>query len=128
MVSMPRKLKNKLPPLPIGNETFGNRLARIRKERGFTQVDLAHKIGINQALISAYECGIARMNAEMILRIALVLGVSTDLLLGLEKSPQAEKKISRKVLRRMEKIEALPPHHQRYLFTMMDTYLKGINA
>ena len=46
--------KTKQPPLMIGNETFGQRLARIRKEKGYTQVELAEKIGIIQVLISDY--------------------------------------------------------------------------
>ena len=38
---MPRKSRLKLPPLDLGKETFGQRLTRLRKERGYTQVTLA---------------------------------------------------------------------------------------
>jgi DNA-binding XRE family transcriptional regulator len=38
-----------------GQETLGRRIARLRKERGYTQVELAEKIGIIQVLISDYE-------------------------------------------------------------------------
>lgn len=37
---------------------MGQCLARLRKERGYTQVDLAKKIGIIQTLISDYELDI----------------------------------------------------------------------
>ena len=53
-----------LPPLDYGNEPVGQRLARLRKERGFTQVDLAQKIGIIQSLVSDYETDRLRLTAE----------------------------------------------------------------
>ena len=39
---MPKILK--LPPLDLGHETIGRRLARVRKERGVTQVELAYEL------------------------------------------------------------------------------------
>jgi len=35
--------------------TFGQRLVRLRKERGCTQVELAERLGIIQSLISDFE-------------------------------------------------------------------------
>ena len=40
---MPRVSRLKLPPIPA-KESIGERVARIRKERGFTQVELAEKL------------------------------------------------------------------------------------
>ena len=54
-MSMPRGSKLKLPPLYLGKETIGKRIARLRKERGYTQVELAEKMNIIQTLISDYE-------------------------------------------------------------------------
>ena len=62
---MPRKRTQELPPLDFGNETVGQRLARVRKERGYTQVELAKKIGITQTLVSDYETDRLRLSAEM---------------------------------------------------------------
>lgn len=53
----------------------------FRKERGFTQKELAEKTDLTQTLASDYERGKLRLNAEMILRFATALEVSTaDLL------------------------------------------------
>ena len=52
---MPQVSKLKLRPLEYGNETLGQRIARIRKERGYTQVELAQRIGIIQSIVSAIE-------------------------------------------------------------------------
>jgi ribosome-binding protein aMBF1 (putative translation factor) len=43
---MPKVSKLKLPPLDLGEETLGQRIARLRKGRGISQVELAGKIGI----------------------------------------------------------------------------------
>ena len=78
---MPRVSRLKLPPLDPGGETLGERVARLRKERGYTQVELADKIGIIQTLVSAIENNVLKLSAEMAVRFALALGVSTDELL-----------------------------------------------
>jgi transcriptional regulator with XRE-family HTH domain len=51
--------------LELGEETTGQRIARIRKERGYTQNELAERIGTIQALVSDYERDKLRLNAEM---------------------------------------------------------------
>jgi transcriptional regulator with XRE-family HTH domain len=126
MIAMPRPSKLKLPPLDLGRETFGERLARIRKERGYTQVELAEKVGLIQALISDYEHDKLRLHAEMVVRLAQGLGVSADELLGLKGTKNGNgHRPKRRVLRRIEQIEALPPRDQRPLLRTIDAYLKG---
>jgi len=60
--------------LDFGGETLGQRLARLRKQHGFTQVELAEKVGITQVLISAYETDRACFAVEMAVRFAMTLG------------------------------------------------------
>jgi transcriptional regulator with XRE-family HTH domain len=120
---MPKRLK--LPPLDFGNETLGQRLARVRKERGYTQVELAEKIGIIQSLISDYETDRLRLTAEMAVRFALALDVSTDELLHPKAKKKNGKKPSLKIARRMEQIEKLPPRQQTVVLTALDSILRG---
>jgi transcriptional regulator with XRE-family HTH domain len=110
-------------------ETFGQRLARLRKERGFTQVEIAERVGIIQALVSDYELDKLRLNAEMVVRFATALEISTDELL----KPQGSKaplrrKPSLRMLRRLEKIESLPASQQSTLLKTIDTFLRGAVA
>ncbi len=121
---MPRKSTLKLPPIAY-QESIGQRLARIRKERGHTQVELAEKVGTIQGLISDYENDKLRLSADMAVRFALALSVSTDELLHPGVKKQAGKKHSRKVLRRMEEIEKLPPRQQTVVLTALDSILRG---
>jgi transcriptional regulator with XRE-family HTH domain len=74
---MPRKSKLKLPPIDLGSESLGQRIARLRKEKGYTQVELAKKMGIVRVLVSDYERERIRPHYEMIIRLALALDVTT---------------------------------------------------
>ena len=124
---MPQKSKLQLPPLELGNESLGQRLARFRKEKGYTQVELADKIGLIQTIISDYERDRTRIYPEMMARFALALNVTTDELLGLQDRPALDKdgKLDLKILRRVKKIQALPQTQQKTLFRTIDTFLKG---
>ena len=109
-------------PVPQGRETLGQRLARLRKERGFTQKELALKTGLIQALI--YERDKLRLNAEMILRFTAALEITTAGLLQ-PGGPKPARKPSRKVLRRLEQMEALPSPQQSVLLKTIDTFLEN---
>ncbi len=123
---MPQKAKYKLPPLNLGEETLGERISRLRKEKGYTQTDLAKSIGITQVLVSDYERTRIRPHYEMIIRFAIALEVTTDELLDLTKSKAAAKKPSLKILRRLNKIEGLPSSQQRALLQTIDAFIKGV--
>lgn len=123
---MPKPSKLALPPLPPSDETPGQRLARLRRERGFTQVELAEKTGLVQTLVSDYERGKLRLNAEMILRFATALEVSTDDLLQPSAGSKSQRKPSRRVLQRLERIEALPSHLQTTVLKSLDLMLKSV--
>jgi transcriptional regulator with XRE-family HTH domain len=122
---MPRVSKLSLPPIDWGKETIGERVARLRKERGYTQVELAEKIGILQTLVTDYENDRLRLTAEMAVRFALALDVSLDELLHPGVSKSRGKKPSRKVLRRLEQIESLPSPQQTVLLKTIDTFLEN---
>jgi transcriptional regulator with XRE-family HTH domain len=122
---MPKKSTLKLPPIDFGSEGLGKRLARIRKERGFTQVQLAGQIGIIQSLVSDYETDRLKLSAEMAVRFALALGVTTDELLYSSVKKTPGKAPSRKVLRRLEQIESLPRRKQEALIMTIDQFLSS---
>jgi transcriptional regulator with XRE-family HTH domain len=113
--------------LNSGLETMGQRLARLRKERGWTQVELAERTGIVQTVLSDYERGKLRLNADMIVRFASALDITTDELLQ-PKAVQTvlRRKPSLRVLRRLERIESLPQHQQNTLLKTIDGFLKGV--
>lgn len=123
---MPRKSTLKLPPVNLGDETFGQRLARIRKEKGLTQYELADKMGLVQALISEYERDKIRAHHEMVARFAIALEVSADDLLGINAPKRKHKSPSLRLQKRMLQIEDLPKHQQKILLRTIDTILNAV--
>jgi transcriptional regulator with XRE-family HTH domain len=125
---MPKRAAISKPPLDYAGETIGQRLARLRKERGYTQVGLAEKTGTRQVLISAYETDRAALSAEMAVRFALALEVSTDELLHPNVKKKSTAKPSLKVMRRLEQIEKLPENKQSFILSALDSMLRGATA
>jgi transcriptional regulator with XRE-family HTH domain len=123
--TMPRRPKIKLPPLDFGEEILGQRLARLRKARGHTQTELAEKIGTIQALVSDDERDKLRLNADVAIRVAQALEISTDELLALRPASVVDKKPRRRILNRLKQIESLPPHQQSFLLKTIDPLLRG---
>jgi transcriptional regulator with XRE-family HTH domain len=120
---MARPSRLKLPPLAAGPETLGARLARFRKEKGFTQVELAQRMGVTQALITDYERDKLRPYAEMVVRFALALSCSTDEVLGVKRSKPAGVTHNRRFLRRLELLTQLPKRDQEALLRTIDAFL-----
>ena len=123
---MPRPSTLKLPPIDLGDESLGQRIARFRKQSGLTQVQLAKKMGLTQALISSYESGRLRLHAELLARFAKALNVTADVLLGLKANgDEGNHKFALKLVKRMKKIEKLPAAQQKILLSTIDNFLKG---
>ncbi len=121
---MPRKSRLNLVPVNLGDETLGQRLARACKARGLSQTELAEKIGSIQALVSDYERGNLRLSAEMTIRFAEALGMSTDELLGVKPGKTADE-MSLSLTRRLKGIETLPAAQQKALLQTIDAFLKS---
>ncbi len=70
------------------------RLKQIRKERKFTQEQLAKYLGVDRSQIGKYEHGRTLANSEQIIAICKALNCSADYLLGLidEEKEDLEKK------------------------------------
>jgi len=126
MLTMVKRDKKYPSPMIIGDETFGQRLARIRKEKGYTQVELSEKMNIVQVLISDYENDKLRPYHEMIARFAKALDVSADELLGLKANKKKKNTPSLKIQKRMKKIEDLPTSQQKFVLKAIDSHLKAL--
>ncbi len=61
---------------------FGERLKKLRKQAGFSQMTLAEHLGVSQQAVGKWETGRATPNPSTIATIAHLLGVSADAMLG----------------------------------------------
>lgn len=71
--------------------TFGEKLFKLRKERGFSQEALAEKLNTTRQAISKWENGQGYPETEKLLMIGNVFGVSMDYLLKDSSSPSNDK-------------------------------------
>ena len=64
---------------------IGERLKELRKSKGWTQVQVAAKMGLTDSVISFYERQERAPSPEVLVKFSELYGVSTDYLLGVEK-------------------------------------------
>ena len=57
---------------------FANRLAELRKEKGYSQEDLAGKLGVSRQAISKWERGEATPDSDNLIALSSLYGVSLD--------------------------------------------------
>lgn len=65
---------------------IGQKIQEHRKENGWTQEELAKRMGISRATVAQYEADKRKPKYETIVRFADALGTSVDSLLGQEKN------------------------------------------
>ena len=80
-------VKKKYDIMSLG-DGMGNRLRQLRRSRGYTQVSLQMKTGIEQSLLSKYETGERIPPTETLIKLADLYDVSIDYLLGRTDKPE----------------------------------------
>lgn len=74
-------------------ESAGKRIAEMRRERGWSQGELARRIGVSRQQVLRYETrGIQNMRARRLALLCTELGCSADELLGIWGSPQPRRR------------------------------------
>ena len=69
-------------------ERFNENLKIARERKGLSQKDIAEGIGVAKSTYSLYESGNREPNVQTIKKIADLLNVSADELLGIDDEPQ----------------------------------------
>ncbi|RTZ97562.1 MAG: transcriptional regulator [Deltaproteobacteria bacterium] len=102
---------------------FPERLRRLRRERDWSQGQLANKVGIDIQRISKYERGLSNPPLETLAHIARAFGVSLDYLL-MGKSSKTDKLQNTQLIERIEELENLPKEYQETLISVLDSFIK----
>jgi len=79
---------------------LGNRIKKLREERGISQQRLADLLGVSRPTVSQIEMGERKVSADELLKISEIFDVSVEHLLGLKKEPEVviqEAKKKRKI-------------------------------
>jgi len=88
------------------NETMGQIIKRLRKERNLTQEELAEQLNISAPAISKWETDTTSPDISQIVPLSRVFGVSTDVLFGT--AGLNDKEEVRKILREAQSLLACP--------------------
>lgn len=65
-------------------ETFGERISRLRNARGLSQTQAAELLGVNRSTISSYETDYHQPPFETLVKMSRLFHVTCDYLLGIE--------------------------------------------
>ena len=105
-------------------ETIGTRIARLRRDKGLTQAELAQALSVSQPVVSDYENDVIKVSGEMTIQLAQILGVSADEILGLAKLARTTTAIkNRRIYRQLQSIDKLPKRDQEALARTIDAFL-----
>jgi len=116
--AMPKNIKK-------NEETFGERLARLRHAAGYSQRELSKEIGVTHPMLFYYEKQAEYPSARLLPGLAKALGVSTDQLLGIEKTKTNGQIRDTKLWRRFSQMEKLPATRRKPIMQVIDSFLKG---
>ena len=99
---------------------IGDRIAQLRKQNGWSQTELAGKIGASREAIGKYERNEALPSVETAKKIADAFGVTVDYLVDETARPTFD----RLTVKRLQEIEALSPDEKGHLMALMDAFLR----
>ncbi len=100
--------------------TFGCRLARLRKEAGYSQRSLADEIGISNRMVAYYEAQTDHPPAHLLPTIADALGISIDQLLGRSPVPKRKAPQNERLMRQLRQVEKLPARARQSVLEHID--------
>ncbi len=104
---------------------FIERLRLLRKARHLSQIRLAELLGINPRTYNRWEKGASTPQLDTVIKIADVLQVSMDELVGRE-AISGEVKISNRQLHALwQQADSLPDTEQQALITVLDRFIKN---
>lgn len=105
-------------------ETLGKRIARLRKTKGITQIELAERLKISQSNVSEYERDNLRLHADIIVELTKILEVSADELLGITPKKHTTVVHDVRLARRLAQIDQLPKRDKDALVRTISAFLE----
>lgn len=88
---------------------LGQRICELRTALGWSQVQLATRVGAAKQTVSNWENDNIQPSIEMLVRMSKIFGVTTDYLLGLEDVPRLN-------------VEGLPSNVVAHLALLIEDY------
>ncbi|WP_342330259.1 helix-turn-helix transcriptional regulator [Pedobacter sp. FW305-3-2-15-E-R2A2] len=103
---------------------IGSKISTLRKEKGWSQGDLAKKINASREIIGKYERNENLPSIEMVAKMAKAFGVTTDFLIGEGENASYDKEI----VDRINDIQKMDAETKSILFNVIDTYIQNFKT
>ena len=103
--------------------SFANRLTELRKSKGLSQEELANKLGTQGPAIGRYERDAAKPTIEVAAKIARILGVSLDYLVG-----NSDTLLNQEIIDRVIEIQNLDDEDKKPILYTLDNLLQNVRT
>jgi transcriptional regulator with XRE-family HTH domain len=114
---------------------FSERLLKLRREKGLFQKDLGDLLGVSNKAISKWENGEAMPKTETMLKLAELLGIDGNELLGIYSAPEPDESFTKELdrlksenLALQEKIDAQAKNKKRWLVTVFIIFAVALSV
>jgi len=102
---------------------FGERLHALRESAGFSQEQLAKKLGLTQRAYAYWERNGVALRPEQIMRLAEVLGVTVEELLGVNGNKKRGAGPTGKMRQLFEAASQLPRSQQQKVAAVLEPFI-----
>ncbi len=99
---------------------IGDRIAQLRKQKGWSQTELAKKINASREAIGKYERNEAVPSVETAKKIADAFEVALDYMVDESTNPTFDKK----TVKRFQDIQSLAAEDKAHVFALLDAFLR----
>lgn len=103
--------------------SFGKRLSEARKKKGISQDELAKLLATKGPVIGRYERDEMKPGIEAASKMADILDVSLDYLVG-----KADEHLDKLTLNRILEVQKLPADKKIFIFNMIDMALRDFKV
>jgi len=103
--------------------TLGQQITALRKKKGISQADLGKRVETSGDIIGRYERDEVKPSIEVVIRMADVLEVSLDYLVG-----KTDMELDSSTLNRIREVTALPDEDRKQVFMVVDALVRDFKA
>jgi transcriptional regulator with XRE-family HTH domain len=103
---------------------IGSKISTLRKEKNWSQGDLAQKIDASREIIGKYERNENLPSIEMVAKMAQAFGVTVDFLIGSGENASYDKE----TVERINDIQKMDTDTKNVLFNVIDTYIQNFKT
>lgn len=109
----------------MSNElSIGNKIIILRKDKSWSQVELAKQISASREIISRYERNESQPSIDMIIKMANAFGVTIDYLTG----QSVNASFDLETVERINDIQKMDGNTKSVLFNVIDTYIQNFKT